>query len=239
MSLSRIRQQAEELAEHAIYLLFSHRAHFLNPLVTRERDSLSDCVALADDRVLEVVERIGSERTEIGPGLFFPAPLARALEAETPWDTALHRFSYEMIRVSDEGQWSWKGGAVAPRTRDFFLEHLRYEPELDRWLFEYRVNDGWWDKSYLDAAITPLTGIRLEPGESGQLEVECASGQRAALVGSRLRLDPNERLFAEVEGLGEVLLTRNQRFEVLKTVSEDLSRVEVAGVTLNLEWPPQ
>ena len=248
MSLAAIRTVAERLEPSSHYLLFSHQARFLNPLVERERAMLSDCEALDDEAVLQVVERLDELRDEIGKGLFFPAPLARALGAGTSWDVGLGRFSYEMIRVDEEGRWTWKGGPVAPRTRDFFLEHLRFEPELGRWLFEYRVNDGWWDKSYLDAEISPLEAIRLEESsrppssrpsreEAAPLEVVCVSGQRAPMVGPRLRLDARERIFVEARGLGEVQLSPNLRFDVLKSVSEDLDRVVYAGRELQLVWP--
>ncbi len=241
MRRGRILELALRLAEKSIYVLFSHRSHFLNPLVERELRDLDDCEALDDDGVLAVVERLEAESSTVEQGLYFPTPMARSLAAGTDWDVALSRFSYEMIRVDDDGAWTWKGGPVAPRTRDFFLEHVGFEPELGRWFFEYRVNDGWWDKSYLEASVSPLTAIRLQPiedsGRELRLEAECASGQRGLVLGEGLRLDEAERLFVAVRGLGEVQLSQNLRFEVLKTVSEDLCRVDVGGRAMSLAWP--
>ena len=137
------------------------------------------------------------------PVIFFPVPMARALaqrgervgedegegEAEGAARDAeeraiVDRFHYDLIQVDAEQRWSWRGRPVGERARRFFLEHVRWFPRVARWGFEYKVHDGWWDKSYLDAEVTPLLAIRLE-----EVPTSHASAERTVL----LQRDPVER----------------------------------------------
>jgi hypothetical protein len=152
------------------------------------------------------------------------------------------RFHYDLIHVDDEQRWSWRGRPVADRAREFFSEHLRWFEAVHRWGFEYKVHDGWWDRSYLDAVVTPLRMIRLEEdAAAGRAVAHLASGQALPIDLDSFRLDDRERMFCrveglDVEGLAEVMLSDTVRFQVASTVSDDLSTIEVAGGLRALAW---
>ncbi|HVS14350.1 MAG TPA: hypothetical protein VMV46_10515 [Thermoanaerobaculia bacterium] len=145
-------------------------------------------------------------------------------------------FHYDLIHVDAEQQWIWRGRPVGERARRFFLEHLGWSERIGRWFFEFRVLDGWWDKSYLETEVTPLTAIRLEELEGCAL-AHLSSGQGASVELDSFRLDERERLYCRTAELGEVMLSATVRFQVLSTISEDMETVEVAGGRRRLAWP--
>jgi hypothetical protein len=163
---------------------------------------------------------------------------SRAQPARGGMDEAaiVDRFHYDLIHVDAEQRWSWRGRPVGERARRFFLEHLGWNERIGRWFFEYRVHDGWWDKSYLDAEVTPLLAIRLEELEGCAL-AHLASGQGASVDLDSFRLDERERLYCRTAELGEVMFSGTVRFQVISTISEDLQTVEVAGARRQLRWP--
>lgn len=256
---------ARALEPHDVYLLFSHDAHFLNPLVPDEWRRLRNSTIPQDPGILEVANGLLPSRLPGLPkGIYFPAPIARALAppaggGETSSAGALgedlagdglvailDRFHYEMIQVDEDQEWSWRGRPVAERTRRFFLEHLGWQPAIGRYFFEFKIHDRWWDKSYLDAVITPLLGVQLRevepsPGESeeGALEITTQCGHRDLLDLDGFRLDRRERLFCACQRLGEVLFSDTLRFRLLSGASEDLRSIAVAGRACPLRWPEQ
>lgn len=257
------RRSVEALEGLGAHVFVSHRAHFLDPLDGEDWAALADCDALVDEAVLRVVEEVlprhapgaraldGAVAGSRRPVIFFPVPMARALfpagaasgarhspEAAAEERAVVDRFHYDLIHVDAEQRWSWRGRPVGERARRFFLEHARWFERASRWGFEYKVHDGWWDKSYLDAEVTPLVAIRLEELAAERRAVaHLASGQAAEVDLESFRLDERERLFCRTRGLGEVMLSDTVRFQVASTVSEDLATVEVAGVRWALRWP--
>ena len=105
---------------------------------------------------------------QLARGIYSPVPIARGLDAGRPIESMLDEFRYEMIHVDADQRWVWMGRPVAPRIKSFFLEHLGWEPAIGRWFFEYQVNPEWWDKSYLDAEVTPLLAMTVSE-EDGAL----------------------------------------------------------------------
>ncbi len=233
----RLRAAALRLAVHPAYIMISHDAHFLSPLVPAEWQRLAAAPAATDPGVLAVVEELLPSRLpDLPAGIYFPVPLARGVDAGEPVERLLDRFRYEMIRVDDDQHWTWRGEPVAARTQAFFLEHLGWELAISRFTFEYRVHDRWWDKSYLDAAVTPLTAQALEEGD-GVATALLASGQRATLRLDSFRLDHRERLLCATHELGEVLFSDSLRFRMLREISDDLATIAVAGRRVALRFP--
>jgi hypothetical protein len=252
--LRRLERSARELAERRHFLLFSHQARFASPLVPAEREALLSAPAIVEEAVQRVVEEIllpgKAPRCAPGapPAIFFPAPLARALAAGEALEPALERFHYELVRVDEEQRWTWRGLPVAPRTRQFFLEHTRFEPALRRWVFEYRVNELWWDKSYLEAEVTPFLAISLERAEGAEMAEKpdeperteeaadgaaavalLQDGRRVPLLAVGCRLDRRERLFLRCAGVAEALCSETLRFKLLRSADEALRTIEVLG----------
>ena len=232
---------ARLLEPRDVYLLFSHEAHFRNPLVTEEWAALQGSSIVDDGKIEKVVEELLLARqTDLPRGLYFPAPMARSDPDGASAEELLDRFHYEMIHVDEEQVWRWRGHEVAERTRLFFLEHLRWQPEIERFYFEYRVNDDWWDKSYLDADVTPLVVRQMEEVEDeaeGVVEVLLGSGQRDRLDLDSFRLDERERLFCRSDQTGDVMFSEALRFRLLRDVSEDLTTLRVVGAPRPLAWP--
>jgi hypothetical protein len=228
---------ARRLQPHGVHLFFKHGAHFRNPLVPAEWEALADEPALDDRAVRSVVlDLLPARLPDLPRGIYSPVPIARGLEAGRDVAALLAELRYEMIRVDEEQRWSWSGGPVAPRTRSFFLEHVAWEPALGLWYFEYRVNPDWWDKSYLDAVVTPLRALAVTEGDR-TLTATLNNGASDRLDLETLRLDRRERLFCGTASHGEVLFTDAVRFSLLSQVNQACDAVRIAGEWRPLHWP--
>jgi hypothetical protein len=220
---------ARRLEPARVHLFFKHGAHFRNPLVPAEWALLAAEPALDDPAVRRVVlEVLPGRLPDLAPGIYSPVPIARGLDAGRDAAVLLDEFRYEMIRVDEEQRWVWMGRPVAPRVKTFFLEHLAWEPALAVWYFEYQVNPDWWDKSYLDAAITPLLATAVQEVD-GALVATLNTGSTDRLDLDTLRLDERERLFCRGSTMGDVLFSDAVRFALLRNVNEACDAVRVAG----------
>lgn len=242
--MDEIVECARRLARDGVYLFFKHEAHFLNPLVPAERDRLRHNRAVGDQEVRRVVLELLPERlAKLARGIYSPVPIARALAEGESFEEVVDRFRYEMIRVDDDQKWWWQERPVAPRIQSFFTEHLAYEPALDLYFFEYKVNPDWWDKCYMECAITPIVVLQTVeeqgPGEGTDLRGTLNNGRHDDLDLQTLRLDARERLLCRSTRHGEVLFSDSLRFSILKGVSEDLERVEIGGKQYRLSWEIQ
>jgi len=160
----------QPLWPRGISIFLSHQARFRNPLSPVDREALADSAAAEDPAVVAIVAEELPERLDrLERGTYFPVPLARAVAGGRAFDDALMSFHYPPVVVDADRCWSWKGQPVAERIRRFFVQHIGFEPDLGVWFVEYRVNDGWWDKCYLDCATTPLVAVQLreEGGAAG------------------------------------------------------------------------
>jgi hypothetical protein len=185
-----------------------------------------------------VLEELVSRLPELARGIYSPVPIARGLDAGQPIAALLDEFRYEMIRVDAEQRWTWMGRPVAPRIRTFFLENMGWEPAISRWFFEYQVNGEWWDKSYLEAKVTPLVALSIAE-DGGSVTATLNSGARDALDLETLRLDDRERLFCASARFGEVMFADTVRFSLLRHADEACNAVRVAGAWRPLHWPPR
>ncbi len=231
----------EALWPRGISIFLSHEARFRNPLAPADREALSDSEAAVDPAVIAVVaDELPSRLDRLERGTYFPVPLARAVAAGRAFDDALMSFHYPPIEVDADRRWVWKGRSVADRIRRFFVQHIGYEPALDVYFVEYRVNDGWWDKCYLECATTPLVAVQMredaDAGEGGVI-ADLNNGESDTLDPESLRLDGDERLFASSDRHGLVEIADAPRFSLLRTASEDCRTVEFAGARRTLRWP--
>lgn len=233
----------ERLWPQGISIFLSHQARFRNPLSPVDREALSDSDAAADPAVVAIVAEELPERLDrLERGTYFPVPLARAVAGGRAFDDALMSFHYPPIVVGADRRWSWKGQSVAERIRRFFVQHIGFEPALGVWFVEYRVNDGWWDKCYLDCATTPLVAVQLreERGAAGGgVVADLNNGRTDTLDPDSLRLNEQERLFASSADHGLVEIADAPRFALLRTVSEDCRTLEFAGARRTLQWPDE
>ena len=231
----------EHLWPRGISIFLSHKARFRNPLAPTDRAALADSAAAVDPAVVAIVaEELPSRLDRLERGTYFPVPLARAAAAGRAVDDALMSFHYPPIAVDADRRWVWKGRPVADRIRRFFVQHIGYEPALGVHFVEYRVNDGWWDKCYLDCETTPLVAIQFREQSgygSGEVAADLNNGRTDALDPDSLRLDEQERLFASSAQHGLVEIADAPRFALLRTVSEDCRTVEFAGARRPLRWP--
>jgi len=231
----------QPLWPRGISIFLSHQARFRNPLSPVDREALADSAAAEDPAVVAIVAEELPERLDrLERGTYFPVPLARAGGGGRAFEDALMSFQHPPGVVDADRCWSWKGQPVAERIRRFFVQHIGFEPDLGVWFVEYRVNDGWWDKCYLDCSTTPLVAVQLreEGGAAGGgVVAHLNNGQSDRLDPDSLRLDSQERLFASSAGHGLVEIADTPRFALLRTVSEDCRTVEFAGARRTLRWP--
>ncbi|HUP21701.1 MAG TPA: hypothetical protein VNB06_02025 [Thermoanaerobaculia bacterium] len=232
-ALARLERGARLLLERHFFLLFSHHTRFANPLVPEERERLRSAPWITDEAIHLVVEEVllagAARRCAAGapPSIFFPVPLARSIAGGERLEAALERFHYELIHVDQDHRWTWRGASVASRTREFFLEHTRWEPSLARFVFEFRVNDQWWDKSYLEAEVTPFLAVALEEADD-EVRVVLQDGRRVAVPsGESCRLDQRERLYLPCAQVAEALCTEALRFRLLRGADESLRTIAI------------
>lgn len=239
--MDELVRACERLWPQGISIFLSHQARFRNPLSPADREALVDSAAARDPAVVAVVgEELPERLDRLERGTYFPVPLARAVAGGRAFDDALMSFHYPPVVVDADRRWSWKGGPVADRIRRFFVQHIGFEPALGVWFIEYRVNDGWWDKCYLDCATTPLVAVQLreKAGAAGAgVVADLSNGQSDRLDPDSLCLDGQERLFATSAQHGLVEIADAPRFALLRTVSEDCRTVEFAGARRSLHWP--
>src|SRR5688572_9498909 len=236
---SAILDAARRFAPHGVHLFFKHGARFHDPLVPAQWEALAREPALDDATVRRVVlEELSSRLPSLARGIYSPVPIARGVEAGQSIETLLDEFRYEMIRVDSEQHWMWMGRPVAARIKTFFLENLGWEPAVARWFFEYQVNPEWWDKSYLEAEVTPLQALSVAE-EDGSLVASLNSGAKDRLDLDTLRLDSRERLFCDSARFGEVMFADALRFSILRHANEACDSVLVAGAWRPLHWPPR
>lgn len=227
------KEDSLRLAESGIYLFFRVGKHFQDPMVPEELARLRETGVLADYGVVGVVGRLLKSIEELVRGIYAPVPIARGLEQGDEWQDLLVRFRYAMIVIDDHQEWSWLGRPVAPRIRAFFSENIGWQPAIGRHFVEYRVSDEWFDKCYFDGAMTPLLATAFE-ADGRDLLVTLSCGRRPLVDLSGVRLDERERLFVQTHDLGEALCSDGLRFQVLKTVADDLRSVNIAGRDLPL-----
>ncbi len=239
--MDELVRACERLWPQGISIFLSHNARFRNPLAPADREALADSEAARDQAVVAVVaEELPSRLDWLERGTYFPVPLARAVAAGRAFDDALMSFHYPPITVDADRRWVWKGRPVADRIRRFFIQHIGFEEALGVYFVEYRVNDGWWDKCYLDCATTPLVAIQIREDakdRAGEVVADLNNGRTDTLDPDSLRLNEQERLFASSAQHGLVEIADTPRFALLRTVSEDCRTVEFAGARRTLHWP--
>lgn len=236
---------ARRLAPHRIHLFALHAGHFLDPLVSEHWRRLRGDETASAPATLRVAHEILPSRLDsLKAGIYFPVPIGRDLEAGGDLEALLGRYHYDFVEVDEDGTWWWRGSRVAERTRRFFLEHLSYEAEVERYAFEYRVHDGWWDRGYLDCRTPPLVARRLTL-DDGALRVELENDRSDGVDPSSFRFDVRERLLCRTHRFGEVALSDWLRFSLLRGMSEDGSHLSLAGENgeersvVPLSWPPE
>jgi hypothetical protein len=228
---------ARAFEPHGVHLFFKHGAHFHDPLVPAQWAALSSDPVLDDAMVRRVVlEELAGRRSLLARGIYSPVPIARGLDAGRTLEGLLEEFRYEMIEVGADQRWVWMGRPVAPRVKTFFLEHLGWEPAIGRWYFEYQVNPEWWDKSYLEAAVTPVVALSVRE-EDGGLDATLNTGSSDRLDLATLRLDREERLFCRSARIGEVMFADTVRFSILRHANDACDAVRIAGSWHALRWP--
>jgi hypothetical protein len=233
-----IALRAADLRSHGVFLYFRHGSHFCDPLVPDEWARLGGEPALDEPEVAGVVEELGRRAGRgLAKGIYSPVPIARGIAAGRSLESLLGDFRYEMIAVDEEQRWTWQGREVASRIRSFFLENTFWQPALDLWYFEYRVNEDWWDKCYFDARVTPLLAVSVKTVSDGGLEATLACGRRDLLDLDSLRFDARERLFCGSGSFGELMLSDSLRFSLLRGVDESCERVQIDGEWYPLHWP--
>ncbi len=225
---------AEHLRAHGSFVFLKDGARYLDPGVPDQWRRLGEQGEVRDPELWRAVtELLLSRLPDLAPRVYFPVPMARQRELDD--DVLLERFSYRMIVVDEDQSWTWNGAPVADRTKEFFLSHLGWQPEVERWFFEYQVNPEWIDKSYLEARFTPLVARSLRV-EDGALLAWLNTGSETRLELESFELDERERLVCRTESMGVALIDDNERFRLLKGVREDLSEAEFEGLVVPLTW---
>ena len=226
---------AARLAAKKVYVCFSHESHFLNPLVPGEWEVLRQAEVAHDGAVLEAMRRLETLE-DLPMGIYFPAPISRGFAAGDSLESVLRRFYYDLIEVDEDQVWRWRGQLVAEKTRRFFLENLAWQPDLGVYCFEYKVRDGWFDKSYLETRCTPLVARRIRV-ETDAVTVWLNTSTTDRVDLQSFRLDGRERLFCWTSSSGEALFDETVRFQVLRNVTDDLSQLRLGQHLVPLCWP--
>jgi len=216
---------------HGSFILLKDGARYLDPGVPAQWKRLTGATDQEGlDEVWRAVdELLVDELPRLEERVYFPVPMAHQ-RSEKP-EVLRDRFSYRMIEVDADQHWTWNGTPVAQRTRLFFTSHLGFEPSNGRYFFEYQVNPEWIDKSYLKTDMTPVVARGLKV-DAEVLTAELNVGRRETLVVDSFRFDAKERILCASASFPEVLIEDNERFRLLRGLSEDLVSTRFEGLDI-------
>ena len=141
---------------------------------------------------------------ECPPGNYFPGGWYRMLKAQgrdiaqVPMDLkSLGVFYGEDVYVSPEGRWRVGRRPVTGRVLEFFLQHLRWDAELQRYFVRY-TNVNYPETRYLQHESPPFR-VRALTEDDGVLTLHLNDGSAELLDAATLRLDAREALYCAVK----------------------------------------
>jgi hypothetical protein len=222
-----IDPKARPLLERWIYVLVKVGTEFLVPY-TRENRERIEREGDYGERYPEFQARFlaAIAESQWPPGTYYPGGWFRSLEAagQDPLrvDTspaAVSKFYQEEFRVEADGTWHVGKKRIRGPIQHFFLSHLEFDADLQRYLVRYWL-ESYYETRYLHHESPPLRVVRVDAGSEG-VTVELNDGTTEPILPESLRLDGQERLFCGVKAQGlPALFEDNARFDLLHMVEE-------------------
>jgi hypothetical protein len=159
-------------------------------------------------------------------GNYFPGGWYRTLKAQghdvpavpiTPG--ALGPFFGEEVHVDPRGRWRVGPQPVTGRVLEFFLRHLHFDADLERYFIRYN-NVSYPETRYLRHQSPPFR-VRAVTFADGAATLLLNDGTREPLRAESLRMDGREALFCAVKSATlPALLEDSARFQVLDRLEE-------------------
>lgn len=239
---------ARALLERWIYVLVLAGGEFIAPC-TAERLRQVRAAPEYEADFIPFLERFVRALAGPGwpPGNYFPGGWYRQLKAQgvdlaaVPIEPGtLGPFFGDEVHVSPEGHWRVGHRPVTGRVLRFFLRHLHYDAEMQRYLIRYR-NISYPETRYLRHESPPYRA-RAVAFDGATPSVRLNDGTVEPLRIDSLRMDAREAVFCAVKPDAlPALLEDPARFQVLDRLEEHAGglalRVGGALVPVRLDAP--
>ncbi len=236
------------LLERWIYVLVLTGGEFIPPYTPERWQRLRAAPEYEAD-FLPFLERFLAALAGPGwpAGNYFPGGWYRQLKAQgrdlsaVPIEPgSLGIFFGEEVRVSREGRWCVGQRPVTGRVLQFFLRHLRFDVELQRYFIRYS-NVSYPETRYVRHESPPFR-VRAIAFEPGGATVLLNDGTREPLRPETLCMDAREAVYCAVKHAAlPALLEDSARFQVLDRLAEQSAglalRLDDALVTVRLDAP--
>jgi hypothetical protein len=236
------------LLDRWIYVLVLTGGEFVPPYTTDRQAELRAGGEYAAD-FFPFLERFlaATSATECPPGNYFPGGWYRMLKAEgrdvsqVPIDLkTLGVFYGEDVHVSPEGRWRVGRKPVTGRVLEFFLQHLHYDAELERYFVRY-TNVNYPETRYLHHQSPPFR-VRAVTCADGVATLHLNDGNHEPLDPASLRMDAQEALYCAVKPARlPAAFDDGARFQVIDRLEERGGRLTLrlgdAAVPLALDAP--
>ena len=134
----------------------------MNPLIEEDQRHLQSGDLLGLPGVAQlIVGQLMNSNLEPSTGMYFPVPMARALERGESFSSEMvARFHYDFIKVDDRQQWYLRDKPISGKVLEFFISNLGYETVTERHFIEY-WSEKRWDKCYLECSLPPMLALSL------------------------------------------------------------------------------
>jgi hypothetical protein len=225
------------LLERSVYVLVLTGGEFVAPYTAERMAALRARGEYGAD-FFPFLERFlaAAAAPDCPPGNYFPGGWYRMLKAQgraladVPVDvTTLGPYFGEEVHVDPQGRWRVGPKPVTGRVLEFFLQHLRFDPALQRYFVRY-TNVNYPETRYLRHESPPYR-VRAVDFSAGGPALHLNDGSTEPLRPETLRMNGGEALFCAVkEACLPAVFDDAPRFQVL-------DRLEDGGAGLALRLP--
>ncbi|MBG55768.1 MAG: hypothetical protein CL935_01390 [Deltaproteobacteria bacterium] len=207
-------QRIKWFSEREMIMMFLWKNHFQDPQIFKQQNIIKSS-GLLDSTVMKVLEEyLPKLEDELPKGMYFPIPISRSIKQGEQFSKELAlKFHYDFINVDQKQQWSLMNKRITGKVLSLFKSNIYFEETTGLYFVEY-WNETYWDKCYLDCAITPMLALAIYRDSKG-FRLQLNNNKSDMIYQKSFRMDNKERFFVQSENFGEVLLADAPRFWVL------------------------
>ena len=212
-------QRIKWFSEREMIMMFLWKNHFQDPQISKQQNIIKSS-GLLDSTVMKVLEEYFPKlEDELPKGMYFPIPISRSIKQGEQFSKELAlKFHYDFINVDQKQQWSLMNKKITGKVLSLFKSNIYFEEITGLYFVEY-WNETYWDKCYLDCAITPMLALAIYPDSKG-FRLQLNNNKSDLIYQKSFRMDNKERFFVQSENFGEVLLADAPRFWVLDHIDD-------------------
>ena len=228
-------QRLAWFSDRGMIMMFLYENRFLNPQISDQQQIIKSS-GLVNNFVLKVLEEYLPQFVyELPKGMYFPIPISRAIKKGEMFSKELAlKFHYDFIKVDQKQQWYLRNKRITGKVLSFFKSNLSFEKVTDLFFVEY-LSDTYWDKCYLECAITPMLALSID-FVSERFELQLNNNKSDLIFLNSFRIDKKERCFVQSKNFGEVLLADSPRFWLLDHLDDTGKNIVVDGKRFSINF---